>query len=52
MDFRLEGRRTIQRPKIEWVDIVKDFREAEIQRWWMIAGVRIMEESSTESRGL
>jgi hypothetical protein len=53
MDLRLEGRRTVQRPKIQWMDdVVEDLRKAGIRRWWMIAGDRIMEESTTESWGL
>jgi len=33
-------------------DVVEDLRKVGIRRWWMIAGDRIMEESSTESWGL
>jgi hypothetical protein len=52
LDFRLEGR-TLQRPKIQWMDdVVEDLRKARIRRWWMIAGDRITEESSTETLGL
>jgi hypothetical protein len=33
MDFRLEGRRTVQRPKIQWMDdVVEDLRKVGIQR--------------------
>lgn len=33
MDFRLEGRRTVQRPKIQWMDdVVEDLRKVGIRR--------------------
>jgi hypothetical protein len=33
MNFRLKGRRTVQRPKIQWMDdVVEDLRKVGIQR--------------------
>jgi hypothetical protein len=34
MDFRLEGKRTVGRPKMWWVDcIVEDLEKSGIQKW-------------------
>ena len=53
MNFRLDGRKTVQRPKLRQMDdVVEDLSKLGIQRWWMIARDRIIEEISTGSRGL
>jgi len=43
---------TIGRPELKWMgDVAEDLRKLGIEKWWIVTRERVMEESSTASRG-
>ena len=41
MEFKTEGRRSIGRPRLRWLDgVVQNTRRTGVEQWWMVAVYR------------
>jgi hypothetical protein len=50
--FETRMKMTVGRPKLRWMGgVAEDLRKLGIEIWWIVTRERVMEESSTASRG-